>query len=374
MNDHDSPFLSPSESPSGFPSVVLGVLYGVAAVTVLAGLILSAWWLTLQGEQAPAARGLWLSILVLSGGMVAGCLLWAAASVIRQQQRILRLLKDRPTEKIDVSCVATPSEGVSLEAVRVGLNSIVEELREVNANLLMTDVQRDALREAQASVRGQELFEQITRAIEANDFLQAEKLRCELELDRPDDARLASVASKIQQGFESQRLAHIEGRLQQANDLMSVLRFGEAAAVAETLQQEFPDSDEAKGLLSRVQREAATFEAEQRGRLVALIQEHAEARQWPAALEAAHRLLERYPESPDAEKTREMLPTLVDNTRIAEVREFRDRFVSMLDRRQYADAIKVAEYVTENYPETTAAAEFREQMPRLRDLATRPPA
>ena len=37
-----------------------------------------------------------------------------------------------------------------------------------------------------------------------------------------------------------------------------------------------------------------------------------------------------------------MLPTLVDNTRIAEVREFRDRFVSMLDRRQYADAIKVA--------------------------------
>jgi hypothetical protein len=64
-----------------------------------------------------------------------------------------------------------------------------------------------------------------------------------------------------------------------------------------------------------------------------------------------------------------MMPTLVDNARLQEVRQLRDRFLEMIERRQYAEAVDLARHVVEHYPETAAAEELRDKMPRLEKLA-----
>jgi len=173
----------------------------------------------------------------------------------------------------------------------------------------------------------------------------------------------------VVRGKEDQVRELISGQMQRASDLMSVSRFEEAAEVAENLHYKYPQSREADELLSRVQREAATFHTEKRHRLYAIIQENSQARHWKQALAGAHKLLETYADSEEAEKIRTMMPTLVDNARIQEVREYRDRIVDLMERHRYAEAIQLAKHVVENYPETAAAEELRAQMTKLRELA-----
>ncbi|KKK89020.1 hypothetical protein LCGC14_2737320, partial [marine sediment metagenome] len=69
-----------------------------------------------------------------------------------------------------------------------------------------------------------------------------------------------------------------------------------------------------------------------------------------------------YPDSPEATHLSAQMQTLRDNARIEEVRELRDQIRDMLERRRYAEAVKVAEEVMDRYPETQAAAELRGQI------------
>ena len=154
---------------------------------------------------------------------------------------------------------------------------------------------------------------------------------------------------------------------------MAVSRFDEAVDLAKNLQDQFPALPEANKLLERVQYEAQTFTQEQCKRLYAEIQSAGEARLWKAALAAAHKLMEEFPDTPQAKQTRAIMPTIVDNTRIEEVREIRNRIVDMMERHRYSDALELANHVIENYPETAAADELRKQIVNLRELSKTSP-
>jgi len=104
------------------------------------------------------------------------------------------------------------------------------------------------------------------------------------------------------------------------------------------------------------------------------VQRHAEARRWREALEAAHRFIDAFPQSVDADAVRAMLPTIEGNARIEEVRAIRDRIRDLIERRRYAEAVEVAEDVIARFPETRAAEELCRQLDRLRELSRAPAA
>ena len=312
-------------------------------------------------------------------GFAIGVFSWALAWLVRQrsesiflQRGILRQLRD-----LQISEEQKESSDFTVSSLRESehklLEEILRELKELNIYLMLTDQQRGAKRLQKQSCMIEMLSEEISQAITAQQFDEAVEILARLSEELGDEPRIEELDQQISQARKMKLHAVMQEENQRASDLMAVARFEEAIGLAKNLQQQFPGTNEAEDLLQRVQREAQTFEAEQCRRLFEEINSAAEARQWKAALAAAHRLLENHTDSQEAQKARGMMPTLVDNARIEEVRELRDRILDMIERRRYSEAVDLADHVVENYPETTAAEELREQLPRLRQLANEKP-
>jgi hypothetical protein len=246
---------------------------------------------------------------------------------------------------------------------------LLHQLAELNTNVLLTEEERREKRRLSLEKRADDLSREIESSLLDRRFDDAGDLVQRLREIAPDHERLAVFHEQVEAGREEQVRELISGQMQRASDLMSVSRFEEAVEVAESLHHKYPHSREADELLTRVQREASTYHSEQRHRLFAVIQEHSQARHWKQALAGAHKLLETYADSEEADKIRTMMPTFVDNARIQEVREYRDKIVDLMERHRYAEAVQLARQVVDNYPETTAAEELRTQLPRWQELA-----
>ncbi len=158
----------------------------------------------------------------------------------------------------------------------------------------------------------------------------------------------------------------IEDQSRRAADLMAASRFDDAVALVEGLLKKFPDHDGTRTLLTRVRHEAQTYHEEQCNRYYELIQEHALNRNWLAAVEAAHRLIHDFPDATQADEAKVMMPTLVDNARLQEVRDYRHSIRTLLMQQDFEELVKLAEYILDNYPETALAEELRTNLPRWR--------
>lgn len=269
----------------------------------------------------------------------------------------------------DAAMGSTSGSSESAEAMAESMAALSRQVFEINELLLLSDQERAARRSRLEQEEVDSLAGEVETAVAAQLFAEADtalEAFCERQ---PHDDRIPALRETIAMGRASARTEAVRAATQEATNLISAERFDEAHQLAEQLQQDHPDVPEAETLLSRVQRESAGYAVQQRQRLVELVQEHGQARQWGLALKAAHRLIERYRASAEADTVRTMMPTLVDNARIEEVRNQRDLFVEMMKRNRYDDAIAIARTIIEDYPETQAADELRRELPRLLQLA-----
>jgi tetratricopeptide (TPR) repeat protein len=367
---------NPRETQENSTGLLVISLYVLAAFCATAGLVVGIWRALQEpvADQSPALSVM-AGLTTLVGGFVAAGLLWATAWLVRhreasllEQRQLLRAVRafreagaPQPVE------TATPPA----EDIAPLLRSIREEIAELNVNTLLTAEQREAKRLRKQSQRAGQLSRQVALAIRESNFDQAEEFLERLSHEIPDDPHLDELRDRIDEGRRDEVRRIVQQQVRRTSDLMAVARFEEAVEVAREVEQTHGGHPEADGLLQRVMREAETYELEQRRRLFSRINAHGEARQWKLALEAAHRLLETYPDSSQADQVRGMMPTIVDNARIEEVRGLRDRILDLMERRRYEEAVSLAKHVVNNYPETAAADELRQKMPRLEELAFR---
>ena len=157
--------------------------------------------------------------------------------------------------------------------------------------------------------------------------------------------------------------------MRRTEDLMAVGDFAQALGAVRELVQRCPDSPEAAELLARVEREERAFTSEQRKRLYGRIEKSVQQRNWSAAVEAAEKLLEAYPDSSEAELVGAQMQTLRTNARIEGVRVLRDRIRDLIERRRYFEAVDLAQKVIREYPESAAAKDLRRQLPKLEERA-----
>lgn len=346
--------------------VVLGIL------VVLAGVFGAGLWAWAYRGSIVGLAGLVWMVLGLAGGGLFWALAWvigALGSVLAQQRRLGRLIADGSNLPADSPlAAATPTGPTPGQGDDQAMQAILAELRQLNENLLLDEDQRAALSRQHRQALAREALAAARDALEGDDFAAAEEHLARAEGAGLDE-QVEAVRQQITQRRAEQLDEQLEARRQRACDLMSVARFDEAEAVAAELARQFPDAPDAGDLLSRVRRESQSYRQQQCERLLTLIGEHAQDRQWTDALQAAHRLIEQFPDSPEATKARAMMDRLVDNARIQEVRAHRDEFLQLVDRHRYGEAAELARYVVENYPETAAAEELRTQLPRLMELA-----
>ena len=305
-------------------------------------------------------------------GPSAACLLCAAAYMMKHLDQ---LQPGRPfppaaptarEEKADR--LSPPAEGrASLDAG--ALERILAQLSEINTNLLMSEEER----RAKSDVRRRHLVEKLTeeahQAVASRDFAASERAADRLRDEFGEAERCEEIMRRIVEARHAAEAELFAAEVSRVEELMSVASFGQAKAAALELSAGHPDSPEIKALLERVDREAETFSAETRKRLYGEVLRAAEARQWKSALASAHRLLSEYPDSSEAEKITAKLPTIRDNSRLEEARQLRDDIRELIERRRYAEAVRIAHDILARFPDTQAAAELRPQVERLEALA-----
>ena len=345
----------------------------LAGIAFLAGIGLALLVLNEAIQRGLVPTDIGMAGLCIVSGLLLAVMLEGLRMLLRHQWRLVvgqrelldALMKSPASHPVVVREAAPPGRA----GAEGQLQMIFQQLMELNTNVLLTDEQRNAKHEVQAAVAERRMTGEFDHAMAGNDFARASEILDEF-------ARLAPEAKKVQELRERMAVARQKAEMQDAvlatsrcNEAISVAAFDEAARIARYLLAKHPSSAQAADLVSRVSREAAQFQEQQRQRMYAEIQKHAAARQWRRALGAASVLLERFPNSPEAQAVTPQMSTLRDNARIEEVRERRDFIRDMINRKRFTEALQQAEEVIRLYPETAAAEELRGQLDRLRERA-----
>ncbi len=330
----------------------LGAIISIAGACGVSGVLLALAWLCLRGYRQSLAEQKMISVLDRIAKEV-------QAGSVRHIERGATVPQGQVS---DTEEVPDASHADRTEA-------ILAQLREMNANLMLSDEQR--------LIKGQRLIEQhvqrlkqrLQEAISAGELTKAEIILNSLTGAEPDSPDIPLLRERIKQARAEAEFHDAGEAARQVENLMAASDFAGARTVAENFQTAHPDSTQASDMLSRITRETQAFATEQRGQMYRQIEKAAAGRNWHSALEAAKKFLDAYPDSTEADAVRVQLSTITDNAHIEEVRVFRDQIRDMITRRRFGEAVELARDVIKRFPETTVANELREQMTRLEERA-----
>ena len=302
-----------------------------------------------------------------------GILLWRQEQTVRLNGRASQAL-----ERLSEALAAEPSIRTSEEGApplpaaasdSQLLRRVLEELRQVNAALLLDEDQRRRKRLALEDRQSRELLDEARRASETSRFQDLRRIEERIRGEELDDRRREELLKCVADVEAVARRRDIRSETRRIEDLMSTAAFDTAEEAAAALVRRHPESEEVTALVERVRREHEAYAAERRQALHAEVQEHVTARRWRPALAAARRLLSECPGAPEAEAVSDQMPVLRENAQIEEVRSLRDTARDLIQRHRFGEAVRVADDILSRFPDSLAASELREQLPRLRERA-----
>lgn len=132
-------------------------------------------------------------------------------------------------------------------------------------------------------------------------------------------------------------------------------RWASAESCVRALFRDHPESQRCKLL----------WEDTRRARLYAQIEESIASHNWDEALSAAEEFRMRFPESFEAETLAAQMETLKHNAETLRRRQYEQRFQELVASKHFAEALRLAKYVVEQYPESPQASVLRKHVPLL---------
>lgn len=392
--------------PASAPVNVVVCLNILAATIALGG--------TLGGVLAALAglvQGQFINLLA-AAGIFAACwslstILWAFAWLVRRQQDIYILLLERQSDlpggrnRGAVNPLSDTPPAVSAETQLVmqvadRLDELAHGLAQATAAAsafgamapsreahppaehgpardadILTEQEIQAAESAKLAADLDQLAAETRQHIQEGDLSGADEIIQKFRTRAPDDRRLDELAEHLDRSRAGAEAADLAACARQADDLMAVSAFRDAEDMVFDLLARYPNSHQGKELLRRVQWEADKFSAEQRRRLTEQLHRCAENRQWVTALEAAHKLIRLDPDCEEAKAVALQMSTIESNARIEEVRQLRDEFRDLMDRKRYPEAFELARHIVGEYPDTAAGRDLKDQLPSLKQMSAR---
>jgi hypothetical protein len=107
-----------------------------------------------------------------------------------------------------------------------------------------------------------------------------------------------------------------------------------------------------------------------RARLHAHIQTCVTEHHWDEALAAAQEFRERFPGSGEAETLRSQIGTLTANAEIQQRKQYEAKFKELINGHRYAEALRLAKRVIEQFPDSPQANALRPQIPAIEKRVT----
>jgi hypothetical protein len=291
------------------PDALRWMAAGMAAMGLVGGLCLLAVY---AGPSGPESFGLGPLLAVLAApfaGLAGAAGLLTAADLLETARRAAATL--RRMEKLVGGMAERPASAAAASATAEGMRRLAEEFAALRDVLLMDDAAKRERRQALAAADRRSRAEAVEGLVAAGDL----------------DAAAAAIAA-----FAS---AH-------------------------------PEAPEPADLSRRVDEQRRKRRIEQADRLAERAEQAARTERWREAHRLASELVANYPDTPPADFARAGLETLKRNAEIEERRQLEEQFVELVSRRQWADALEVAERVLHDWPNSPQAEALRERLPRIR--------
>ncbi len=311
--------------------------------------------------------------LILIAAWVIGSLLWALAWLLRQQheislylKRLMSLFGDRSQPAADQAL--TPGANRHSESGNE-LTLILAQLRELNATMLLSDEQLRTKRVRRQQFLAGQLGADALAAISAGNLSQAEEIIERLSNEVPDNPESDKLREALVRAQSSADAEELSESIRRCEDFIAVGDYKKAQVAAEEVLAKYPSAPKAIALFDRVGRESETFASEQRRVYYEEVQKFSKSRQWRRALDAASLLIDDYPDSPEANAIGGQMSTLRSNAQLEEVRRLRDDISTLIERKRYDEAVRIAEDIIVRFPGTQAAIQLSEQIIKLRELA-----
>ena len=346
---------------------VAGVL--LAVVTVGWALVRVAHVGRAEGVSATS----FLEAIALSfGGVAMGLLLWGIAEALRRLDSLCAMVeigRENPARLNEAT--AAPAASDQTMAAMAKLSRTIEELVAVTREVRDVSLLSESERAARVRVQGEALVRQLETAIPAllqeHRWVEARRRVQQARERFPAIDRWDALEAQIEE-LRSRAEAHdVEITARQVDDLAALGAWGRAMGVLRELLERHPDSSAVKELAQRVRIRRDKADAEQRARLMAQAQEAVTRREWNRALGLANDVIRRFPRSSEAEALRQQLPTLLENAEIHTRQQMEAEFRELMKGQRYEAALRLAHELVDRYPNSPQAEVLREQLPRLEE-------
>jgi outer membrane protein assembly factor BamD (BamD/ComL family) len=249
------------------------------------------------------------------------------------------------------------------------LHQIMAQLQELRELALLSDTQRQQRLADTHTQRRDHLANEAKRLLDLKDWLAAENAIAMLESDFPDSQYLEELRNRLatgKQDAEQSAIGHLRERVE---DLMAVWAWDQAYAETARFVEKFPDHQEGSELLQRVMTERENYLESTANRLYEEIRTDVDRRSYRRAMANAVKLLECAPGHRKSVAIRGQLKTIRENAEIEERQEQERRIQELIRGKQFFEAIDLAEDLLQRFPNSPQAETLQKLLPKMRELA-----
>jgi hypothetical protein len=243
---------------------------------------------------------------------------------------------------------------------------VVSLLAEIMENTLLDDPEKAAKRPLAKKHRQQALRREIEALTGAARYREARQRLEEFRLRYADSPQVAELEERLAQALAEHERSEITHISEQVERYMGLGLWDRARNMAENLARQYPENPEATRLSETVRRERQAHRREEQQRLYREIEHLASRRHWREALQAADLLLKNHPDSPEAHALRDQVEELRRNAAILERREWEARIAEHVGAGRHREAYDLAVQLMEKYPDSPQADAIRQRLDQLR--------
>ncbi len=340
---------------------ILGLLLwaGTLAAVVIVGLHPPA----SDTDTFWAVTGLVVVVGLLLGAAAMGMAMvlkytFATAATVKLTERALREV----LQKMEITRSTGGLAGASHEEV-------VSLLSEIMENTLLDEEDKAAKRQLARKHRQQTLRREIEAFIRAGKHREAHQRLEEFRLRYADSDEVRQMELQLSEALRQHEQNEIANVTEQVERYMGLGLWERALETAQALAEQFPENPDAARLPETVRMEQGATRRQDQQRLYREIEHLAGRRRWREAHRAAHTLIANHPDSPEAKAIAEQVEELQRNAAIAERREWEQRITDHIQTGRHREAYDLAVDLMEKYPDSPQAEEIRKNLDQLKARA-----
>ncbi|MBM4016759.1 MAG: tetratricopeptide repeat protein [Planctomycetes bacterium] len=341
---------------------VLGVLLWVVSA---ASVVVSA--LLVPQDAAPQ---FWINhAAALFTALVTGAMAIGLALVVKytfsaavSAKLMERLLRDAIHKRAEGEPSASTLGAASHEEV-------VSLLSEIMENTLLDDSEKATKRELAKKHRQQAMRREVEAFIKAGKYRDARERLEEFRLRYPESAAAAQMEAQLSEALRQHEHSEIANVTEQVQRYMGLGLWERAMELAKGLAEQFPENPDAAHLPETVQIEQAASRRQEQQRLFREVEHLVARKHWRQALRDAETLLENHPDSPEAQSLRGQIEDLRRNAAIEERKEWEARIAEHVQTGRHREAYALAMDLVEKYPDSPQADDIRRNLEQLKARA-----